>query len=462
MTERPSHASPHNIQHDIQQDIQHEMRPWWSAPGRLTLAAAFATIPRLAFAIEVTGLEHARAQTPAYLAISHKRDLDTMAPLGRILFHRGWAALTGDVRFAMRADSFEPGFISRIITGPRWFQRLIRPLAVGPILRGLGVYPLVDYSMRPGETWLREILRVEGDAIVGETLSPWVIQMLAGAMNEDADAIARLMLSDMLAWRFHPPLQPRIGPDFFQGEARRRAERRVVETAKAQLAAISAWLRPHSLRPHGVIYGAPEGRLSPNGHLSPITAGLHRILRVAPAETKLVPIMIVYDFMTTRRKRMFVDLAPPLERVPELPQRALDDALRRSWMRVARFTSSQLGAAFLVRSAQAGAEPFSLEELSSALCQEAHALVEAGRHVDRRLLTGHGAHKRAQGFLAFAARRGFVHRVGRGRWLAPPTDLRVNVPAWDVGYRDFPLGYAWNEYNEMIALGEPLALPGAS
>jgi hypothetical protein len=37
----------------------------------------------------------------------------------------------------------------------------------------------------------------------------------------------------------------------------------------------------------------------------------------------------------------------------------------------------------------------------------------------------------------------------------------VDVPAWDVGYRDFPLGYAWNEYNEMIAISESLALPGA-
>lgn len=455
MTERRSHDPPHDSPNDSPQAIPRDLRPWWSAAGRVALAAAFATIPRLAFAVEVSGLEHARAQPPAYLAISHKRDLDTMAPLGRILFHRGWASLTGDVRFAMRADSFEPGFIARIVTGPHWFQRLVRPLAVGPILRGLGVYPLVDYSQRPGETWLREFLRVEGDATAGETLSHWMIQTLADAVNEDADAIARLPLSAVLAWRFHAPLQPRVGPDFFQGDARRRAERRVVETAKVQLAAISAWLWPR-----GALYGAPEGRLSPTGHLSPITSGLHRILREAPAETRIIPIMIVYDFMTTRRKRMFVDLAPAIERVPGLPRRELDETLRRSWMRMARFTSTQLGAAFLVRRAQAGAEPFTLEDLTSALCQEANTLIEAGRHVDRRLLTQRGARERARGFLAFAARRGYVRKAGNHGWLATPGDLTVDVPAWDVGYRDFPLGYAWNEYTEMIALGESLALPG--
>jgi hypothetical protein len=260
------------------------------------------------------------------------------------------------------------------------------------------------------------------------------------------------MLSDLLAWRFHAPLQPRVGPDMFTGDARRRAERRVVATAKAELATISAWVGAG-----GSLYGAPEGRLSPDGRLSPITSGLHRILRAAAEETRLVPIMIVYDFMTTRRKRMFVDLAPAIERVPTLPQRTLDDALRRAWMLAARFTCTQLGAAFLVRRAQGDATPFSLEEFTGALCREASALADAGRHVDRRLLSKRDARRRARGFLAFAARHGYIKRAGHSHWLATPGDLTVKAPAWDVGYRDFPLGYAWNEYSEMIALGQPLA-----
>ena len=438
------------------------MNPWWSAFARVSLAAAFATIPRVAFALDVSGLEHARVQPPVYFAISHKRDLDTMAPLGRILFHRGRRSLTREVRFAMRSDSFEPGFLARAVAVPRWvraFLRLVRPISVGPILRGLGVYPLTDYSMRPGETWIREYLRVEGDTPVGDTLAPWMIQRLAEATNNDPDAVARLMLSDLLAWRFHDPLQPRVGPDMFAGAARRRAERRVVETAKAELEAIAGWMRRG-----GSLYGSPEGRLSPDGRISPITSGLHRILREAHPDTRLITIMIVYDFMTTHRKRMFVTLAPPIERVPQFPQRTLDEALRRSWLRSARFTCTQLGAAFLVRRAQnvqLDAEPFTLDECTDAITAEAHALVEQGRQVDRRLLTKRGARERVRGFLAFAARRGYIQPAGRGHWLATPGDLSVDVPAWDVGYRDFPLGYAWNEYNEMLTVSEPLALPGA-
>lgn len=440
----------------VDRDDADESRRWRSAPGRLALAAAFTTVPRLAFALDVSGLEHARAPSPAYLAISHKRDFDTMAPLARILFYRGLRSLTHEVGFAMRSDSFETGFITRVVTGPRWFQRLVRPISVGPILRGLGVYPLTDYSQRPSETWLREHLRVEGNARAGDVFAPWMIANLAAAARIDGEIVSRLMLSDLLAWRFHAPLQPRVGPHIFAGDARRRAERRVVATAKAELATISAWVRAG-----GSLYGAPEGRLSPDGRLSPITAGLHRILRAAAEETRLVPIMIVYDFMTTRRKRMFVDLAPAIESVPALPSRTLDDALRRAWMLAARFTCTQLGAAFLVRRAQTDATPFSLEEFIGALCHEASALADAGRHVDRRLLSKRVARRRAQGFLAFAARHGYIQRAGHSRWLATPGDLAVDVPAWDVGYRDFPLGYAWNEYSEMTALGEPLALPGA-
>jgi hypothetical protein len=428
--------------------------------GRVTLAAAFATIPRVVFALEVHGLEHARTHPPTYLAISHKRDLDTMAPLGRILFHRGWASLIGAVRFAMRSDSFEPGFLARVVAAPRLILallRLVRPLSVGPILRGLGVYPLTDYSQRPGETWLREYLRVEGDTHTGDVFAPWMIQTLAQAIHDAPDTVARLMLSDLLAWRFHAPLQPRVGPDVFVGGARRSAERRVVETAKAELEVIADWMRRG-----GSLYGAPEGRLSPDGRMSPITSGLHRILREAPAETRLVPIMIIYDFMTTSRRRMFVDLAPPIERVPQMPRRTLEEALRRAWLHSARFTCTQLGAAFLVRRAQATSnEPFTLEEFASALCREAQTLAEAGRHVDRRLLEKRGARRRARGFLAFTARRGFVRMVGDQRWQATPGDLTVYAPAWDVGYREYPLGYAWNEYTEMTGVGEPLAIPGA-
>jgi hypothetical protein len=267
------------------------------------------------------------------------------------------------------------------------------------------------------------------------------------------------MLSDLLAWRFHDPLQPRVGPDMFAGAARRRAERRVVETAKAELEAIAGWMRRG-----GSLYGSPEGRLSPDGRISPITSGLHRILREAHPDTRLITILIVYDFMTTHRKRMFVTLAPPIERVPQFPQRTLDEALRRSWLRSARFTCTQLGAAFLVRRAQnvqLDAEPFTLDECTDAITAEAHALVDQGRQVDRRLLTQRGARERVRGFLAFAAGRGYIQPASRGHWLATPGDLSVDVPAWDVGYRDFPLGYAWNEYNEMGAVSEPLALPGA-
>jgi hypothetical protein len=230
----------------------------------------------------------------------------------------------------------------------------------------------------------------------------------------------------------------------------------VVEKVKAELEVIGDWMRRG-----GSLYGSPEGRLSPEGRISPITSGLHRILREAQPDTRLVPIMIVYDFMTTHRKRMFVTLAPPIERVPQVPQRTLDEALRSGWLLAARFTCTQLGAAFLIRRSQLDAEPFTLEECADAIAAEALALAQQGRLVDRRLLTQRGARERARGFLAFATRRGYVQRADHGRWLATPGDLTVDVPAWDVGYRDSPLGYAWNEYNEMLTVSEPLALPGA-
>ena len=60
----------------------------------------------------------------------------------------------------------------------------------------------------------------------------------------------------------------RLGPEIFAPAAHRRAELRVLATAKEQLADCVDWLRAG-----GSLYTSPEGLLSPDGRLSPFRAG---------------------------------------------------------------------------------------------------------------------------------------------------------------------------------------------
>src|SRR5262245_54008799 len=76
---------------------------------RMGIAGLFVIVPPLFVDVELHGIEHDTRAPCTYFAITHKRDLDSIAPLSAIVSRGGWGRLVGRLRFAMRADSFEPG-----------------------------------------------------------------------------------------------------------------------------------------------------------------------------------------------------------------------------------------------------------------------------------------------------------------------------------------------------------------
>ena len=421
-----------------------------SALGRVALAGLFATVPRLFYDVEVSGLEYDTGAPSTYYAMTHKRDLDGIVPVPPILFHRGWRGLTADVHFALRSDAFEPGFLAHMLPHPRLFSLLLRPISVGPVLRGVGAHPLRSLRERPAAVWLREALRAEGDQPAGELLAPALLAEVGAATRTKLDTLGQLPLSRLLSWRFHAALQAYYGPEIFAGRARRRAERRVLAAAKAYLDDVAGWLRSG-----GSLYNGPEGQLSPDGRLSPITSGMHRLLRAAPPDTRILPIALVYDFMTRGRPRLFVDLAPPIEAASSLPRRELDAALRAAWLRAARFTCTQLASDLLAERHSAARGDFTPEDVAEAVHARAHALADAGRHVDWRLLTPRGAQRQVTCYLSYARRHGIVRRTARGAWRVCRGVEPLDVPLGHVGYSMAPLTYARNEYAEMLSVTAP-------
>jgi hypothetical protein len=425
-----------------------------SALGRVALAGLFATVPRLFYNVEVNGLDNDTSARRTYYAMAHKRDLDGIVPVPPILFHRGWRGLTSDVHFALRSDAFEPGFLARMVPHPRWLSLLLRPISVGPVLRGIGAHPLRSLRMRPAEAWLREALLAEGDQPAGELFAPAFLAEISDATRTKPDALGRLPLSRLLSWRFHAALQAYYGPEIFAGRARRRAERRVLAAAKEYLDDVAGWMRRG-----GSLYNGPEGQLSPDGRLSPITSGMHRLLHAAPPDARILPIALVYDFMTTGRPRLFVDLAPPIEAASSISRRQLDATLRAAWLRAARFTCTQIASSLLAEYYDLSRGDFTHEELAEAVYARAHALADAGRHVDWRLLTPHSVHQKVAHYLAYARRHGIVRRTESGVWRVSSGAEPLHVPLGEVGYPTAPLTYARNEYTEMLSASAPLETP---
>lgn len=430
---------------------------------RLALAGLFASVPRLFMRIEAHGLDLDSGAPRTIYAITHKRDPDTFASPPVILAHRGWRALTTDVRFIMRADAFQTGFLVRLVKQPEWLRRALRPFSVGGVLREAGVYPLDGFHSRPAELWMREALAAEGDMPAGALLAPETLQAVAHAAGLSSEDLAAEPISRLSGWRYAAALQLPTGPSLFTGPERRRAERRMVEIARSELRAMTDWLRAG-----GSLYMAPEGRLSPNGLLSPTRAGLRLLTHDAPPDTRIQPITIMYDSMTTGRPRMILDLAPPIENATRMTGSQLDHQLRDAWMDAARFTCTQLATAALVtlhaRASQGEPATGRSDELVALTHSLAVALNATGRHVDDALLSQAGARRRVERYLRYAERHGLATRQGETYTITPgalpsiddaPASL-PGVPPDGVGYSEYPMRYAWNEAFEMLAAADLL------
>ncbi|HEY1388557.1 MAG TPA: hypothetical protein VGF38_08435 [Ktedonobacterales bacterium] len=420
------------------------MKQQVSALGRFALAGLFATVPHLTVSVKIHGLEYDICAPRTFYVITHKRDFDAFVPVPRLMAHRGWQALARDLHFAMRGDGFQVGFLSRIVRRPAWFSHALRPINVGPILRGVGVHPLNSLHMRPMESWIREALRADGDTTIGELLAPATIEMLATRTGTRVAKLAARPASSLLKWRYFPYSQDEVGPEIFAPAAHRRAELRVLATAKGQLADCVDWLRAG-----GSLYTSPEGLLSPDGRLSPLRAGLTRVLRAAPADTRVQPIAIIYDFMATGRLRMWIDLAPAIEGGAALTNHELERRVRAAWMEVARFTCTQLASGLLMYRCELGQRATRIASLEAGVLAWARELAAAGRQVDPALLSQEGAHRGVARYLTYAELHGIIRHYGDSIVLAPGRPAEITATPGDVGYLQAPLRYAAHEVREM-------------
>ena len=417
-----------------------------SAICRAIIASAFWLASRIFHAVEVHGVEQDSVAPRTYYGILHKRDLDPIIILPSVAFHRGWRGLAGNLHFILRSDGFTRGFLGRLVMHPRWLSRLLRLLSIGPILRWLGAHPVQDL-LRPAEEWAREALQVSADSCVGEVFTTDFIEKFAAVTGEDRQLIASSHLSHLLAWKYHYALQQYYGSEILVQSMRRPLERRMIERIKESITELNTWVSGG-----GSLFGSPEGHLSPDGKVSPINSGLHRILLHIPSDTSIIPISIIYDFMTVGRMRIFVDFAPPIEHASLLPSGELDAQLRQAWLQSAHITTTQLASGFLIHAKRKDQTTFTLQDMVDSIYHQALELANSGRNIDRHLLDKKRSHRRTRAFLAYAERHNLIRQVGTHTWKCTFDETPIQVGPREVGYDQSPLVYAWNELEEILSV----------
>lgn len=413
---------------------------------RAVIAGAFWIATRLSNEVRINGREYDDGAVRTYLGMAHKRDLDPIVLLPTLVFHHGWRRLRGELRFALRGDAFSQGYLGRVVLYPRWLSRLLRMLAIGTVLRWLGT-DSAHAMLRPAEEWLREALQNGGDRAAGEVVAPSLLEEVAQASGESYEQIAQAPLSHLLFWRYHLPLQHYFGPEVLIGDIRRPIQQHHITRIKQELAGLDEWLWRG-----GSLYSSPEGFLSPDGRLSPINVAFHRLMRAAPPDTRVIPVILIYDFMTTQRMRIFINFAPAIEQAPTRSSDQLDHTIHAAWRRHACFTCTQLASGFLMRASREGLAAFSLDDLAKNIHVQANKLASEGRFVDTHLLSLRGARKRAKGYLAYADQHRLARRDQQGAYIPTVAEPPLRLRPREVGYDLAPLTYACNELEDMLDL----------
>ncbi|MHB8600027.1 MAG: hypothetical protein ACYDER_24855 [Ktedonobacteraceae bacterium] len=234
---------------------------------RILLASAFWIAVNVFHRVKMYGLQNDNGLRPAYFAMCHRRDLDPMVEIPIVLGHRGWQALAGDVRFAMRSDAFSQGFLARIVLRPRWFARFVRLIPLAAILRGLGIFPLENVHMRPAEVWIRDALAVAGNVEIEDALAPAFLQQVVKYPVEYSQKAKGQLLSRLFSWRYQQSLQAWQSVDIFREPLRGQMKRFVMAETRQELANIARYIHAG-----GSLWGAPEGGISSDGHIGTVTA----------------------------------------------------------------------------------------------------------------------------------------------------------------------------------------------
>ncbi|HEY7346926.1 MAG TPA: hypothetical protein VH599_01310 [Ktedonobacterales bacterium] len=436
---------------------------------------------------QVFGGEHyAPPAQGTLLLCSHKRDWDPLLCAIKLYYQRGWLRPDGRrMAFVGREDMFSRGFLAEIVSyrdWPRWTMWLLDHITLTPIIGPLRAYPIVRLLEFSTRQYLFELRAEQGDLPLKEVFSPAYLEQL----DQWAEAAAKrsrrfrprpsreLRLSDILTWDYREPLMSRLRrgallPERYEAyKTRQRAKiDRQLRTALGALArGDTLWL-------------APEGMITQDGAPRRVRESLHSLLAIMPPDTRILPVNVTYDFMTTDRMRACISVGPPLirlerasdqreregrrpapssdpgRRLADLERKALGQAVITAITGQTVVTMSMLGSRFLLERLQQEPPTFSFEMAHAALAQNVQLLAAQGIRLERGLGEPRQRGRRLRAFLAYGLRHGLLTRQ-------PDQTYRVNPAPFQQQRETFFWLNPRYSANELAALEGALAQQGRS
>ncbi len=416
---------------------------------------------KLSMRVQVFGGDHYAPPAPATLLLSsHKRDWDPLICATHLYYQRGWWRPDGRrMAFVGREDMLSRGFLAEIVAlwhWPRWASWLLDHVNLAPIIGPLRAYPIarpLEYSLRQ---YLFELRAEQGNLPLNEIFSAefldhldrWADLLAKRARRAHPNHSARcgLRINDILTWDYREPLMERLRrrallPERYQAYKVHQREK----IARQVRAAVGALAQGDTL------WLAPEGMITQDGAPRRVRESLHDLLALLPAGTRILPVTITYDFMTTRRMRACLSLGAPLQGLEALDRASLGKAVIAAISGLTVVTMTTLGSRFLWERLQQGEPVFTFESAWAAVAQNMLVLAEQGATLERGLRDPRRAQRRLRAFLAYGLRHGLLSRQPDCAYLIHPAPFQQ---PWRADFFWLHPRYA---INELLALEAALA-----
>lgn len=422
------------------------MRDQAASPGARILVALIHAWIRARFHVEVHGLEHFTGSPSTLVVSNHRRDADGPIIGTGLLQWMDDLGIGAAPWFVAREDLFRRGFLQHYLTEwPSPVRALFSRLNLRPVLEMLHLYPIRRIRERTLGEVLVDMPAVLGDLPLAEVLRPPVLEQFR-RQTPSGSHLDRV--SDALHPRYRHLLRQQYGLTKLTRMCFRRLKPHEEATIGNQLRRFVDLLDDGA-----VLLLEPEGAISADGSLGRLRLGLHILLNRPHVPVRVLPVGIVYDFMTRGRPWVFVHIGHEIGDLGGRCRRETSARVTDAMLSCSTMTTSLLASRWLLTVRSCGGGYVTRADVDARVSVTAKRCVDRGLHVDPRLLDDRQRSQRISDYLAYCGDRGMIVPSGR-RYLVPKNG-RPTVPGW--AQPDGALDYVHNQLRSLGLLWSELA-----
>lgn len=378
------------------------------------LAVFFYIGTRAIFDIRVKGLHNFSVSPSTIIAVTHKKDLDEIIVASTLHFRKTLFHPQFRMWFAARDDVFERGFLSTYFQLPRFWGRLMYAINLSPVMAAFRARPISRLTRSKVGNILRDVYRYKGNIALKDILKAQWITKFASLLPSPVNSnLSNTSLKDSISYDYRVLHLQEGGLRMLKSHVSARIKHLLLNKINGQLNCFS-----NILDKGGILFFTPEDEHSPDGQFGPIRSGIRRVIAMAQADVRILPINITYDSMTVGRMRIHVTIGPEMTNLKRPTKNEFEKLIQIAITKLGVVNMGHLGSCCLLRAAQKNSDMVTKELLSREIHSQAQKLRSLGLTVDENLVDHGALSKRLDKFIKYCLRR---------HWLRAGTDGRLIV-----------------------------------